>query len=123
MVSSEQLAASRPLAPFESDRVRLARTALTAALAVPGVLGADSGPHGAFVTEATRGERLPGVACVAAPGGGYDVSLRLIAGLVPLHPLGEQIRIAVARAAVIAGIAAQDVSVHFAEIAAAGEWR
>ena len=39
------------------------------------------------------------MSCVAAPAGGYDVSLRLICGLVALHPLGERIRAAVMRAA------------------------
>jgi hypothetical protein len=121
VVSTQQLAAPRPFVPVESDRVGLARAALAAALAVPGVVGVDSGPYEAFVTEAPRGERLPGVTCVAAPGGGYDVSLRLIAGLVELHPLGERIRTAVVRASVVAGVVVRTVSVHFAEIAAVGD--
>jgi hypothetical protein len=123
VVSTQQVAASNPFAPTESDRVRLARTALAAALGVPGVAGVDSGADGAFVTETGRGERLPGVTCVAAPGGGYDVSLRLIGGLVALHPLGDQVRTAVMRASALAGVAVGAVSVHFAEIAPAGEWR
>ena len=123
MPSSQQLAATGPLVPAESERVRFARRALTAALGVPGVLGADSGPNGTFVTEASPGERLPGVSCVAAPGGGYDVALQLIAGLVALHPLGEEVRAAVMRAAVTVGVPARSVSVHFAEVAATGEWR
>jgi hypothetical protein len=123
VVSTQQPAAPSPFTPIESDRVRLARTALAAALGVPGVVGVDSGADGAFVTETARGERLPGVTCVAAPGGGYDVSLRVIAGLVALHPLGDRVRTAVVRASAVAGVVVRAVSVHFAEIAAASEWR
>ena len=73
------------------------------------------------MTETSAGERLEGVSCVAAPAGGYDVSLRLVCGLVALHPLAERIRAAVMRAAAIAEITVQSVSVHFAELVAAGE--
>jgi hypothetical protein len=122
VMSSHQATGPGVIARGESDRVRLARAAITAALGVPGVLAAEAGPHGAFVTETALGERLPGVVCVAAPSDGYDVSLRLVCGLVALHPLGERIRVAVLRAATIAGITVQSVTVHFAELAA-GEWR
>ena len=66
-----------PVVPRESERVRLARVALTAALGVPGVQGADAGPGDVAVTGTALGARLEGVTCVAAPTGGYDVSLRL----------------------------------------------
>jgi hypothetical protein len=105
----------------ESDRIRLARVALTAALGMPGVLAAQAGPLGTPVTETSAGERLEGVSCVAAPAGGYDVSLRIICGLVALQPLGERIRAAVMRAAAIAGITVQSVSVHFADLAVEGD--
>jgi hypothetical protein len=107
----------------ESDRVRLAGVALTAALGVPGVLAAQTDPLGTRVTETSAGERLEGVSCVAAPGVGYDVLLRLICGLVALQPLGERIRAAVMRAAAIAGITVQSVSVYFAELAVEGDLR
>ena len=74
-----------------------------------------------FVTGAGDGERLEGITCVAAAGGGYEVSLRLTAGLVALYPVGERVRGAVMRAAAIAGITAQSVSVHFADLAVAGD--
>ena len=109
--------------PGESDRIRLARAALTAALRVPGVLEPDAGSHGAFVTETRRGERLRGVVCDAAPSDGYDVSLRLVCGLVALHPLGERIRAAVLRAASTTDISVQSVTVHFAGIASPEDWR
>jgi hypothetical protein len=105
----------------ESDRVRLADVALTAALGVPGVLAGQADPLRRRVTETSTGERLEGVSCVAAPEGGYDVSLRLICGLVALQPLGERIRAAVRRAAVMAGITVQSVSVYFAELAVEGD--
>ena len=123
MTFTEQAAGPSVIARGESDRVRLARVAIAAALKVPGVLGAEAGPNGAFVTETALGERLRGVICVAAPSDGYDVSLRLVCGLVALHPLGERIRAAVLRSATIAEITVQSVAVHFAELAGAGEWR
>ena len=70
------------------------------------------------MTGAADGERLEGVTCIAAPGGGYEVSLRLVAGLVPLHPLGERVQAAVVRVATFAGIQLTDVSVHFADLTA-----
>jgi hypothetical protein len=107
----------------ESDRIRLARVALGAALGVPGVLAARAGPMGTRVTETSAGERLEGVSCVAAPAGGYDVSLQLICGLVALRPLGQRIRATVMRAATIADVTAQSVSVHFAELDVEGDRR
>ncbi len=73
------------------------------------------------MTETSANERLEGVSCVAAPAGGYDVLLRLTCGLVALQPLGERIRAAVMRAAAIAGITVQSVSVHFADLAVEGD--
>ena len=68
----------------ESERVRLARAARQAALTVRGVRAMDAGPAGTFVTGAGDGERLVGVTCIAAPEGGYEVSLSLVVGLVRL---------------------------------------
>lgn len=104
----------------ESDRVALARTARRAALSVPGVRGTDAGPAGTFVTGAGDGERLEGIACAAAPEGGYEVSLRLTADLVALYPLGERVRAAVRGVANHAGIKLASVSVHFADLAVEG---
>jgi hypothetical protein len=53
-----------------------------------------------------------------ARAGGYEVSLRLVAGLVALHPLGERVRAAVVRVARFAGIELADVTVHFADLSA-----
>jgi hypothetical protein len=107
----------------ESDRVRLARAARWAVLSVPGVRGTDAGPAGMFVTGAGDGERLEGITCVAAPEGGYEVSLRLTAALVALYPLGERVRAAVREVASQAGVELATVSVHFADLAVGGDLR
>jgi hypothetical protein len=120
-VSLQSEQRSQQVVRIESERVRLARAALTAALGVLGVLGADPGPNGTFVTETSTGDRLLGVTCVAASPDGYDVSLRLVAGLVALYPLGERIRASVLRAAGIASVIVPSVSVHFSDLTAVGE--
>lgn len=102
----------------ESERVRLARAARQAALTVRGVRALDTGPAGTFMTAAGGGERLEGVTCIAAPEGGYEVSLRLVADLVALPPLGQRVHAAVVRVASFAGISLADVSVHFADLEA-----
>lgn len=89
--------------PRSSDRAALARIALEAALAVGDVVGAEAGPHGAWVTEA-GGERLPGVVAVAQADGRYALDLHLIVRPVPLHELAERIRERVVRASERAGL-------------------
>lgn len=117
VVAYRQIPRPGPVALGESERVRLAGIALTAALGVSDVRGADAGSERAFVTETASGDRLQGVSCVAARDGGYDVSLRLVAGPVPLRALGESVRSAVLRSAGIACITAQSVDVHFVGLA------
>jgi hypothetical protein len=114
---SERAAISAPW-QTESERIRLARAARQAALTVRGVRAMDAGSGRTFVTGAGEGERLEGVTCIAAPGGGYEVSLRLIAGLVALYPLAERVRAAVVRVAAFAGIELASVSVHFVGLSA-----
>lgn len=92
----------RRLAPL-SDRFRLARLVLEAALGEGGVAAPNEGPlRTRFTAEA--GERLPGVTAVAAPGGGYAVSLHLDAHFVPLHPLADAIRGQVTQTVAAAGL-------------------
>ena len=116
VIEQSDRAAIREAWHTESDRVRLARAARQAALAVRGVRAMDAGSAGSFMTGADDGERLQGVTCIAAPEGGYEVSLRLVAGLVALHPLGQRVRAAVVRVASFAGIELADVTVHFADL-------
>ncbi len=98
-----------------SERLRLARLARDAALHVPGVVSTDTGPTGLFVTVG-GGERLEGVICAATKDGGYQVSLRLECELVPLLALGEQVKSAVSRSALVAGIALDSVDVLVAAL-------
>ncbi len=99
-----------------SERIRLARAARAAALAVPGVVRTDAGAAGLLVTVGD-GERIEGVRAVAAQGGGYELSLELVCQMVPLLDLARQVKSAVARAAVTAGISIDDVNVTFCDIA------
>ena len=108
-------AAARVPSHEASERVILARLARIAALQVPGVLATDRGPAGLCFT-ASGGERVEGVACVATPTGGYDVSLCLICQLVALHTLGDQVSAALRRAASVAGIAVDAIQVHVVDI-------
>ena len=87
-----------------SERVRLARLALDAALGVEGVVSSDAGPLGAWVT-ADGEERLPGVVVTALAGGGYGAELHLVTAVVPLLPLADRVRSEVERAASSAGLA------------------
>lgn len=101
-----------------SERIRLARVALAAALSVPGVARADGGPLALHRTPVGNSAPLVGVICAAAADGGYAVALRLIAGLVPLPALADRITERVSRAAGNSGLARdlQSVSIHFAGI-------
>ena len=103
-----------------SDRVRLTRSPRDAALRVPGVLATDAGPMGLYLT-AAGGERFEGIICAAANDGGYDISLRLIAGLVPLPELSDRIVAAITQAAVRIGVSCSSVSIHFADLLVVGE--
>jgi hypothetical protein len=98
-----------------SERLRLARLAREAALRVPGVVATDTGPMGLFITVG-EGQRLEGVVCVAAPGDGYELSLRLVCGLVSLPALGQRVQAAVLAAGARVEIPVASVSVHIAEI-------
>jgi hypothetical protein len=101
-----------------SERVRLAQTALAAALSVPGVVRGDSGRLHAHATPVPGAEPLPGVVCAALAGGGYEVTLRLVAELVPLQTLAQRVAERVRRRAAAAGLgpALKEIGVHFADI-------
>ena len=103
-----------------SPRVALARRAREAALGVAGVAELDSGVAGQFLT-AGGGERVPGVTCVVAPEGGYDVSLRLVCDLVPLRAVADRVRAAVQEAGVDARVAVQSVTILISDVTEAGE--
>lgn len=98
-----------------SPRLALAALARDTALAVDGVLALDPGAGGLFVT-AGGGERVPGVRCLAAPEGGYDVALRLVCRLVPLPALAERVREAVTLAARVANLELATVMITVADV-------
>jgi hypothetical protein len=107
--------AHEPAHGATSPRIALAALARDTALAVAGVVALDAGIGGLFVT-AGGGERVPGVRCLAAPEGGYDVALRLVCRLVPLHPLAETVRRAVATAATAAHLELATVTITVADV-------
>lgn len=88
----------KPVAPRDppgsggSVRVRLARAALQAALAVPGVLGSDPGQNEVRLTDDPSSGLLVGVSVTAQADDRYTVDLALIADMVPLPELAEQVR-------------------------------
>ncbi len=88
---------------LRSPRVEFARLALTAALALPGVVAGNAGERGIYMIQSGNAP-LTGILAVAEPGYRYSIDLFLTAGLVPLHPLGEQVRDAVRSAAERAGM-------------------
>jgi hypothetical protein len=84
-------AGAQPAAPV---RVRLARVARAAALAVDGVAALSDGGDPAR-SVAAGDARIEGVACAARAEGGYDLTLYVIAAMVPLPALAGRVRDAV----------------------------
>ena len=107
-----------PLQSRASDRVRLARLALDAALVVPDVLGAEAGVHGVRVTADPPVGLVRGVSVIAQAAGRYAVDLRLVARIVPLVALGEEVRRRVQASAGRDGLADRlgTVNVEFARL-------
>jgi hypothetical protein len=95
---------SAPLLTSLSTRQQLARTALSAALMVDGVVTGTAGRLGTHMTPAGA-ELLHGVSVAAQAEDRYRVSLFLICRPVPLRPLAERIRAQVHREAETAGLA------------------
>ena len=118
-------AASQLALSADSSRVRLARLALEAALAVPNVVAAEAGLHGMRVITDPAGGVLRGVSVTADGGGRYAVDLCLVACLAPLVPLGEEVRRRVQASAQRNGLADQlsTVSVEFARVLTPAEVR
>ena len=95
--------------------MRLAQLASEIALATPGVVELDAGPAGAVATIGA-GIRVPGVTCAAAPGGEYDVSLRLVCRLVDLPALAARVRAAILAGAASAGLHAATVAIEVVNV-------
>ena len=100
-----------------SERVRLARVALAAALGTSGVAGGRPGSSG-LRTTADVPAPLTGIAVIAAPGATYEIVLCLAAELVPLAALADRVRARVAEAAGAAGLGGlvRSVDVEFVDV-------
>jgi hypothetical protein len=107
-----------------SVRVRAARAALEAALATPGVLGSDSGPSRGRVTADPDSGPLIGVLVTAQSDGRYAVDLSLVADMVPLPALAEEVRTRVRRRVdgEVLGDVLGVVNVEFAYVVTADEF-
>lgn len=106
-----------PLGPPSagSVRFRLAHVARLTALGTPGVVDLDAGPEGRFAT-VDGAQRLDGVMCVAVGEAGYEVSLRLVCGLIPLTALAQSVRSRLTAAAAGIGLPLAVVHVHVVNV-------
>jgi len=77
------------------DDVTLARAALDATRAVPGVAGISRGRYAIARTFGLGGETVEGVQLTHAPEG-LHVEVHVVARLVPIPPLADAVRAAVA---------------------------
>jgi hypothetical protein len=91
-VSADNLVAPDRPEAAGSLRVSVARIALQAALQAPGVVGSDPGPGRLRVTADPPADPLVGVSATAQADGRYAVDLSLVAGMVPLPALAEEVR-------------------------------
>lgn len=101
-----------------SPRVRLGRLALEAALAAPDVVDAEVGPSRLRVTVDSSANLLRGVSVTAEADGRYGVDLCLVAGMVSLVALGDEVQRRVREGARRDGLADQlgTINVEFARL-------
>jgi hypothetical protein len=101
-----------------SPRVPLARLALKAALGLSDVLAGEPDAAGLRVTSDPSAGLLRGVSVTAQADGRYEVDLRLVTRVVPLLPLGKEVRRRVRERARLDGLADQlgTVSVEVARV-------
>ena len=107
----------------DDSRVALARLALDVVSMIPGVAGTDAGPGGLCVTADPPFGVLRGVSVIAQPDGRYEVDLCLVARMVPLLPLADDVRRKVRARAARESLADRlgNVNVEFARALGAGE--
>lgn len=72
---------------------------------------AEAAAPGPGVASLREGLGDMGVAVVAAPGGGYEVTVRVVAEPVPLTPMGDEVRARVEAAVAEAGLSGELASV------------
>jgi hypothetical protein len=105
----------QPAGPAPSTRVTLAELARDVALTTPGVVELDAGVGGRHATVGA-GRRVPGITCAAAPGGGFDLGLRIVCSLEPLPAIADWLRQEIAIAAGRAGILVARIEIDIVDI-------
>ncbi len=90
--------------------VTLARAALDATRAVPGVAGISRGRYAIARTFGLGGETVEGVQLTHGDDG-LRVEVHVVARLVPIPPLADAVRAAIATTVARAGVAVTDVDV------------
>jgi hypothetical protein len=110
--------AAAPPPAWGVSRSQLGRLALEAAAVVPGVVGVDAGPHDSYLTADEPAGVLRGVSVIAQADGRYAVDLCLVAGIVPLIELADEVRRRVRARAALERLADQvgAVNVEFARV-------
>ena len=110
--------AAAPSPAWGVSRSQLGRLALEAAAVVPGVVGVDAGPRESYLTADEPTGVLRGVSVIAQADGRYAVELCLVAGIVPLIELADEVRRRVRAHAALEGLADQvgAVNVEFARV-------
>lgn len=110
--------AAAPSPAWGVSRSQLGRLALEAAAVVPGVVGVDAGPRESYLTADEPTGVLRGVSVIAQADGRYAVDLCLVAGIVPLIELADEVRRRVRAHAALEGLADQvgAVNVEFARV-------
>ena len=110
--------AAAPSPAWGVSRSQLGRLALDAAAVVPGVVGVDAGPRESYLTADEPAGVLRGVSVIAQADGRYAVDLCLVAGIVPLIELADEVRRRVRARAAVDGLEDQlgAVNVEFARV-------
>ena len=90
---------------------------------MPGVLGVEPGPHQSYLTADEPDGVLRGVSVIAEADGRYAVDLCLIAGIVPLIELADEVRRRVRARAERDGVADRvgEINVEFARVLSEAE--
>lgn len=104
-----------------TPREEIARLAFEAAARTRGVVGPAFDPDRRWSTR-YGDTMLPGVVCLPIASGGYSVELHLVASLVPLLALADEVRERVERALSSGGLVSEvrQIDVAFEDIAGEG---
>jgi hypothetical protein len=106
----------------DRDDIDLARAALVAAQGVPGVAGISRGRYAIARTFGLGGISVEGVQLAYEPEG-LQVEVHLVSSLVPLLPLADAVRVAVADALTDLGVSVTAVHVWIEAVCTADDAR